>query len=228
MSIIENAIKKGQSIISEYESKKLLSLYNIPVVREKLVKSLEEAMEFIKEIDYPVVLKGFSPTLLHKSEHNLVELNLKNGEEVREGWQRILNAKVKIESVLVQKYIKGDLELIVGLKKDITFGPCVVFGLGGIFTEVLKDISIRVAPIDKIDAEEMICEIKGYKILEGYRGKKGVNIEKLTDILINVGKIGIEYPEIKELDINPLIVQDGIPIAVDALIILENPKNSLA
>lgn len=224
MDIIESAIKNKRNIITEYEAKKLLSYYGIPTVEEKLVKSIKEAIETAKEIGYPVVLKGYSSTLSHKSEYNLVELNLRDEKELKEGWKRIFNTKIKLEGVLVQKQIKGNLELIVGLKKDITFGHCVVFGLGGVFTEILKDISIRVAPIEKIDAIEMIREIKSYKILEGYRGEKGVNFDKLSEILVNAGKIGIEHPEIKELDINPLIVQDGIPIAVDSLIILENPR----
>lgn len=221
MNIIESTIKNKQNIISEHQAKKFLSSYNIPVVREDLAKSPEEAINVAEEIGYPVVLKGFSSILTHKSEYGVIELNLKNEDEVKEGWQKIYNAKIKLDGVLVQEQIKGEVELIVGLKKDITFGLCVVFGLGGIFTEVLKDISIRVIPIDKIDAKEMIKEIKGYKILEGYRGKRGVDIDKLCEILVNVGKIAQDFPQIKELDINPLIVQDGIPIAVDALIILD-------
>lgn len=222
MDIIETAIKKGQNIISEYQAKKILSSYGIPVVKEKLVKSQNEAISAAEEIGYPVVLKGFSPTLTHKSEYGIIELNLKSEDEVKDAYQRINNnAKIKLNGMLVQEQIKGELELIIGLKKDLTFGPCVIFGLGGVFTEVLKDISIRVAPLDKIDAMEMINDIKGYKILEGYRGKKGVDIDKLCDILICVGEIGLKHLEIKEIDINPLIVEDGIPIAVDALIILE-------
>lgn len=222
MNIIKNAVKNKRNIITEFEAKKILSYYNIPVAKEKLVKSIEEAIDVAKEIGYPVVLKGFSLNLTHKSEYGVIELNLMNEEKIKEGWQRInTNPKIKLDGILVQEQIKGDLELIVGLKKDTTFGPCVIFGLGGVFTEILKDISIRVAPIEKIDAIEMIREIKGYKILEGSRGASGVNIDNLCDILINVGRIGIEHQEIKELDINPLIVQDGIPVAVDALIILE-------
>lgn len=228
MNIIESAIKKSMSIITEYEAKKFLSLSGIPVVQERLTSSVEEAIKVAGEIGYPVVLKGFSPTLTHKSEYNLIVLNLNNEKEIKKGWQKIYLSKrtdIKLEGVLVQKQIIGDLELIIGLKKDLTFGPTVIFGLGGVFTEVLKDISLRVVPLDKIDAEEMIREIKSYKILKGYRGKKGVKMDRLSDILLKVSKIGQNFPQIKELDINPLIVQDGTPIAVDALIILEKEKD---
>lgn len=221
MNIIEKTIKKGESIISEYGAKKILSSYNILVVKEKLAKSQKEAIMWAKEIGYPVVLKGFSSTLVHKSEYGIIKLNLKNANEVKSAWNEINSKKINLEGVLVQKQIKADIELIVGIKRDLTFGPCIIFGLGGIFTEALGDISIRVAPLDKIEANEMIKEIKGYKVLKGWRGKKEVNINLLSDILVKVSKISENFPQIQELDINPLLVQDGVPVVVDALIILE-------
>ncbi len=221
MNIIEKAIKKEESIISEYGAKKILSYYDIPVVKEKLAKSSREAVKWAKKIGYPVVLKGFSSTLVHKSEYGIIELNLKNENEVNDAWNKINSKKINLEGVLVQKQIVADIELIVGIKRDPTFGSCIIFGLGGIFTEALGDISIRVAPLDKIEAEEMIKEIKGYKVLKGWRGKKEVNIDLLSDILVKVSKISEDYPQIQELDINPLLVQDGVPVVTDALIVLE-------
>lgn len=221
MNILEQAIKNKKQI-SEYSAKKILSAYNITVVKEILTNTLEHAIKSAEEIGYPIVLKGFSPTLSHKSEYGIIKLNLKNQNELKQAYQEITtNKKVKLEGVLVQKQIKGDMELLIGIKKDLTFGHFIIFGLGGIFAEVLNDIAIRILPVEKSDVQEMIKEIKGYKILEGYRGKEKVDIDKLIDILVKVNNLVTDFPQIKELDINPLIVQDKIPICVDALMILE-------
>jgi len=121
--------------------------------------------------------------------------------------------------------IKGERELVAGLTRDPQFGPCVMFGLGGIFTEVLKDVTFRVAPLERYDAYEMMDEIKAKKILDEFRGKPAVDREKLADILINLGRIGLEHEEVAEIDINPLIIKDSMPVAVDALIVLRAETN---
>ena len=126
-------------------------------------------------------------------------------------------------AVLVQELVKGRRELVAGMTRDPQFGPCVMFGLGGIFTEVLRDISFRVAPIEKRDAMEMAGEIKSHKILDSVRGMPAANMEKLCQILITVGRIGLENPGVKEIDINPLILSGGDPVAVDALVVLSPP-----
>ena len=125
------------------------------------------------------------------------------------------------KTVLVQEMIKGKRELVAGLTRDAQFGPCVMFGLGGIFTEILKDISFRVAPLEKLDAMEMMQEIKGHKILDSIRGMDAADLNILADILIALGRIGLENENIKEIDINPLILSGGKPVAVDALVVLE-------
>jgi len=127
-------------------------------------------------------------------------------------------------TVLVQEMVKGQRELVIGLTRDAQFGPCVMFGLGGIFTEILKDISFRVAPLEKRDALEMMQEIKGHKILGAVRGMEAADLDQLCEILIRVGQIGLDHEEIKEVDINPVILAKGKPVAVDALIVLERNR----
>jgi len=128
------------------------------------------------------------------------------------------------KAVLVQKMVKGQRELVVGLTRDPQFGPCVMFGLGGIFTEILKDISFRVAPLEERDALEMMREIRGHKILESVRGMPAADVDMLAEILINIGRIGLENEQVKEIDINPVIISGSRPVAVDALIILDKNK----
>lgn len=219
--IIEKAIRNGRKALSEYESKKLLSAYGVPVTREELAASRKAALAAAARIGFPVALKACSPEITHKTETGLIALNLKTEEEVGEAYDRIVkDAGKNIDGVLAQEMIKGDRELMVGLIRDETFGPCVVFGLGGIFTEALEDVTFRVAPLKKRDAAEMIGEIRGSKILGAFRGGEPVDREILCEILINVGKIGLDFEQIKEIDINPLIIAGGRPVAVDALVVL--------
>lgn len=219
--IIEKALKEGRSVLSEHESKELLRIYEIPVTREIVVKTQEELTKATREIGYPLVMKGCSPDLAHKTEQGLVKVDLRNDEEALAAFQEIMaGMQDQQKAVLVQELVKGSRELMVGLTRDAQFGPCVMFGLGGIFTEILKDISFRVAPIEKRDAKEMMQEIKGHKILGNVRGMPEADLEELCDILIRVGEIGLENEAIKEIDINPLILSGNRPVAVDALVVL--------
>ncbi len=222
--VIERALGKGAASLSENESKEVLAAYNIPVTREIPVKSVDELLKATKEIGYPLVLKGCSADISHKTEKGLVRMDIRNDKEAQAAFEEIMSDIDDLDGmVLVQELIKGKRELVVGLTRDPQFGPCVMFGLGGIFTEILKDISFRIAPLEKRDAMEMMQEIKASKILTAIRGMVEVDIESLADILIAVGRIGLENENIKEIDINPLIISDGKPIAVDALVILEQP-----
>lgn len=224
VKIIEKALKEGRGVLSEHESKELLRAYEIPVTREIVVKTQEELKKATGEIGYPLVMKGCASDLAHKTEQGLVKVDLRNDEEALAAFQEITtNMQDQTKAVLVQELIKGSRELMVGLTRDAQFGPCVMFGLGGIFTEILKDISFRVAPIEKRDAEEMMQEIKGRKILGNVRGMPAADLEKLTEILIRVGEIGLENDAIKEIDINPLILSGDRPVAVDALVVLNPP-----
>jgi acetyl-CoA synthetase (ADP-forming) len=225
MKIIEDALKRGTKTLSEHESKLLLSEYNIPVTSEKVVSTEEDAVKVASEIGYPVVLKGSGEDISHKTELDLIALDLKDETSVREAFQKLTSHPERsVEEVLVQQMIKGDRELVVGLNRDPQFGPCVMFGLGGIFTEILEDVSFRVAPLSRWDAMDAMEDIKGKKILDPFRGKPPVDREVLADILIAVGKIGVDHKEVREIDINPLKILDGKPIAVDALVVLDTEE----
>jgi len=221
MKIINEAIKKGQTALSEFESKQFLASYRVPVTREALVKDGEGLLKAAHQIGYPIVLKGCSPDIAHKTEKGLICVDIRNDNEAKVAFNKIIarmNGNEK--TVLVQEMIKGKRELVAGLTRDAQFGPCIMFGLGGIFTEILKDISFRVAPLEKLDALEMMQEIKGHKILDSIRGMDAADLKILADILVALGRIGLENENIKEIDINPLILSGGKPVAVDALVVL--------
>ena len=225
MKIIEKALEQGRHMLSEYESKKVLASYQIPVTKEIEVDSVEGLVKATQDIGYPVVLKGCAFEIAHKTEKGLIQVDIRNNDEARIAFEIIKAGMNGGEAtVLVQEMVKGQRELVIGLTRDAQFGPCVMFGLGGIFTEILKDISFRVAPLEKRDALEMMQEIKGHKILGAVRGMEAADLDQLCEILIRVGQIGLDHEEIKEVDINPLILAKGKPIAVDALIALERNR----
>ncbi len=221
MKIIDTALNEGRSTLSEYESKQVLASYGVPVTPEELVINPEDLSQAIHKIGYPLVMKGCAAEIAHKTERGLIRLDVRNEDEAQTAFKEITAAMDGAEkAVLVQQMIKGQRELVVGLTRDPQFGPCVMFGLGGIFTEILEDTSFRVAPIEKRDALEMIQEIKAHKILEAIRGMEPVDKDMLADILIEIGRLGIENEAVKEIDINPLIISRGKPVAVDALVVL--------
>ncbi len=223
MNIIQEAKEKGFNSLSEYQSKAILKTYGIPFVEEILAQNWEEIKNASTKIGFPIAIKACSPQITHKTEKKLLEVGIKNLEELKSAYDRISNSisAEQIEGYLVQKMVNGKRELMIGLVRDKTFGPCVMLGLGGIFTEIFKDVVFRVAPIERKDAYEMMNELKSRKILDSFRGESAANRESLAEILINVGKTGLEIEEIKEIDINPMIIrEDGEIIGVDALIIL--------
>ena len=201
--------------------------YAIPVTTFKMAKSEEEAAEFAGQIGFPVVLKIVSPDILHKSDAGGVKVNLKNVEEVRSAYGKILenarkyNGVARIVGVLVQEMAPQSTEVIVGAIKDPQFGQTLMFGLGGIFVELLKDVTFRVAPITREDAYEMIKKIKAYPLLTGYRKTPPADLDTIINVLLNASKLVMDYPEIKELDLNPIMVYENGAKTVDARIILE-------
>ncbi len=220
MEVLQEALKKGQKNLSEYDSKRLLAGYDIPVTREKLATSAEEAVKFAGELGYPVVLKGCGPMLTHKTEKGVIRVGLENDEQVKEAFESI-HAVEPMDGVIVQEMVKGDRELVIGLIRDPQFGPCVMFGLGGIYTEVLKDVAFRVAPLEERDARDMMEEIKSSKILGEFRGMAAADREVLTKALLGMGRLGLENDSVAEVDVNPLIItREGKPLAVDALVVL--------
>jgi acetyl-CoA synthetase (ADP-forming) len=226
MEIIQEAMKKGQKTLSEYDSKRLLGTYGIPGVRETLVQSRAAAVKAAKEIGLPVVLKGCSAEIAHKTEKKLIEVDLRTLKEVERAYEAITErvGETPLDGILVQEMVKGSRELVIGMIRDAQFGPCVMFGLGGIFTEVLKDVSFRIAPLEKRDALEMATEIKSAKILGAFRGMPPVDMDLLSSMLISMGQLGLDLEDVKEVDVNPLIVSGAKPVAVDALVVLQDRK----
>ena len=223
ISVIDAALKEGRTTLSERESKEVLRAYAIPVTREKEIHREQDLEAALSEIGFPLVIKAGGSNISHKTEQGLVHTDIRNEQEAVTAFRSIMKAVEKDGlSILVQEMIKGSRELVVGLTRDAQFGPCVMFGLGGIFTEILHDIAFRVAPIERAEALAMIDEIKARKILEAFRGMPAADINQLADIAVRVGRIGMEQTAIKEIDINPVILSKRGPIAVDALIVL-NP-----
>ncbi len=222
MNIIERALEEKRTTLSEHESSEFLTQYGIPVAQQVLVRNPEELTPALKQLGYPVVLKGCSFEISHKTEKGLVRLDIRTEQEARMAYEEIRTAmQVPDPAVLVQQLVRGERQLMVGLTRDPQFGPTVMFGLGGIFTEILKDVSFRLAPLERTDALEMMRDIKGHRILDAVRGLDPVDQDALAHLLVNLGRIGVENPRIKEIDINPLIIRGAAPIAVDALIVLE-------
>lgn len=213
------------SLVPEHIAINLLKQYHIPYPEYGLAASADEAVAAAKKLGYPVVLKVVSPDISHKSDVGGVAVNLKDADEVRTGFSNIMDRVsgavrgAALQGVLVCKQADDGVEVIIGALDDAVFGPTVMFGLGGIFTEVLKDVSFKVAPLRRRDAEEMIREIKAYPIFEGVRGQTGCDINKLIDLLLNVSDMVIERPEIKELDLNPVRVYENNILVLDARVI---------
>ncbi|MEE9525228.1 MAG: acetate--CoA ligase family protein [Candidatus Woesearchaeota archaeon] len=210
------------------KTKKLLEKYKLPFAKSDLATSPEKAVAIAKKIGYPVALKVISKDILHKTDIGGVKTNIQDEKELSSSYDSILTKakkkfpKAKIDGILIQKMESG-IEVIIGMKRDPQFDVVLMFGLGGIFTEVLKDVSFRIAPIDKQQAEEMIDEIKANQILKGTRGTSPVKISALVDILTKISKLAIENKKIRELDLNPIIVNETSAAIVD-IRILENEK----
>jgi acetyl-CoA synthetase (ADP-forming) len=208
--------------LSEAESRKVLEGYKIPLVESRTVQSASDAAKAAEELGFPVVLKGTGKDLAHKTESGLVILNLTDSAAVKTAFGDIESkAGGKLEGVLVQRMIVSDREFVAGMKRDPQFGPCVMFGLGGIFTEALKDVSFRVAPLERIDAEEMLAEVHAAKLLDSIRGQPAADRQALGDLLIALGKVGLEREEIAEIDLNPVLLDGPRPVAADALVVLK-------
>ena len=218
---------KSQNLLTEVESKELLKKAGIPVVEAKLSRSKKEAISISKEMGFPVVLKISSSDVVHKSDSGGVKLGLANATQVGKAYDEIISSvkqaypEAQIEGVSVQPMAPPGVEVIVGMSKDPQFGPVLMFGLGGILVEVLKDVSFRIVPVTARDAREMIREIKGYPLLEGYRGQKPASIPALEKLIVKVSQFVEKNPHIKELDLNPIFAYPDKAVAVDARIILE-------
>jgi acyl-CoA synthetase (NDP forming) len=227
VKIINQAKKEGRKALLENEAKTICIEYGIPVTKFNLAKNENEASLKADQIGYPVVLKIVSPDIIHKSDAGGVIINLKTPTEVNIAYKKIIeNAKkykadAKIIGVLIQEMAPQSTEVIVGAIKDPQFGQTVMVGLGGIFVELLKDVNFRIAPITVEDAKEMITQLKSFPLLNGYRNTPPADIDALTAILCSVSRLIMEKPEIKELDLNPIMAYPKGAKTVDARIILE-------
>jgi acyl-CoA synthetase (NDP forming) len=234
-AFIGEAKVASRTLLTEIESKALLSEAGITVVETKLARSREEAVLISKKFGFPVALKIVSPDITHKSDVGGVKLGLKTPKQVKEAYDEILSVvgqkypKAMVEGMSVQRMARPGTEVIIGMTKDAQFGPMLMFGLGGILVELLKDVSFRIVPLDREDAREMVHEIKGYRFLEGYRGREPVDVSLLEEMLVKISSFVDSHPEIKELDLNPIFAYQDGAIAVDARVILEqNPTTPLA
>lgn len=230
--ILASVRKGGRRELMEFESKQVLAAWGVPVNKTELARDVDEAVGKAREIHYPLVLKIASPEIIHKSDVKGVKVGIGSEFELRQSFSELIdNARAykpnaKILGVTVQEYLPPAREVIVGTLQDPFFGATVMFGLGGVWVEVLKDISFRLAPLSVDDAHEMIHELKGYPILAGVRGAPPVDMSALIDIIRKVGQLAYEFPEISEMDVNPIFAYDEGKgaVAADARIILGESK----
>ena len=226
-TIIEGARGQGRTLLTEIEAKQVLEEAGVPVSPARLATTKEDAAKMADALGYPIVLKIVSPQITHKSDVGGVALNLGSAAEVSAAFERIVaSAKqhvpdATIEGVAVQRMEKQGIEVIIGMTKDPQFGPVLMFGLGGVMVEILKDVAFRVVPINERDARQMINEIKGKPLLDGYRGSEPADIGKLQELLMKVSSFVEQHPEVAELDLNPVFAYKDGAKAVDARIVLD-------
>jgi 3-hydroxypropionyl-CoA synthetase (ADP-forming) len=228
-SVFEDAFKNQTKVITEEIAKDILTDYNIKVPHFALVKDVENAVREANSIGYPLVAKIVSPQILHKTDVGGVKIDLKNEEDVKSAFNDMyerLSKEYNVKGVLLEKMVPKGVEMIVGLQNDPQFGPVIMVGLGGIFTELFKDVSFRVLPITKDDAMEMIEELKGKMLLKGYRGSQPINLDMLSNALVNIGNLGFDISSYYEsIDFNPIIVYPDSYYVADAKILLsDTPK----
>jgi acyl-CoA synthetase (NDP forming) len=225
--IFVQARNEKRKFLLETEAKNVCAQYGIPVTKFLVAKTAEEAVRFAEKIGYPLVMKIVSPDVVHKFDVGGVMINLKTPKEIESAYKKILasvkkhNPKARIVGVTVQEMAPESTEVIVGAIKDPQFGQTLMFGLGGIFVEILKDVTFRIAPITEQEAKDMITEVKAYPLLQGYRGTPPADTDAIVKILLATSKLMMDHPEIKELDLNPVMVYQKGAKTVDARIILE-------
>jgi len=220
--LLDAALSEGRAWLLEPEAKQACRLMNIATARFKVAHSLDEALTAAEEIGYPVVLKVVSPDILHKSDVGGVVLDVKGPEALKASYNALLSRvkeakpEAKIVGVLVEEMLRPSLEVAFGLVRDPQFGPAVMFGLGGIYVELYRDVTFRIAPISVEEAQEMIREVKVYRLLTGYRGMPKLDIEALVDIALKLSKLGVEHSKVRQVDLNPVMVYEKGAIVADA------------
>lgn len=225
--IIQAAKAEGREILTEFESKQILRAMDIDTTDMWMAKTGKEAADISDRAGFPVVMKIHSPDITHKSDAGCVKVNIRSKEEALNAYDQILaNAKAYMPNasllgVTVQPMATQGMEVIVGMKRDPVFGPAVLFGLGGIFVELLKDMSLRVYPFEEEDAQAMIQEIRGSHMLQGYRGQPVRDLEAIRNVILKIGALGERFEEIKEIDLNPIFAYEKGLCAVDARILID-------
>jgi len=219
-AIINEAVSRGQKALDEYQAKRLLAAYGLPVTRDRLTQSVTEALSAAGEMGYPVAVKACSPEIWHKTELALVHLGCTTPGAVSEAFAAIRAIAGEGASVIVSPMVRGERELTAGITRFPGFGPAVLFGLGGILTEALRDVTFRVAPLSLVEAEEMQTDIRASSLLGAFRSLPAVNKEKLSALLQSLSFIPLLHPEITEMDLNPILLSGAEPVIVDALVML--------
>lgn len=220
-------VADGPRVLNEVESKAMLKAAGIPVVETRFAKTKSEAIAISKEIGFPVALKIMSPNVVHKSDSGGVKLGIETAAGVDKAISEMrasVKAKqpdAKIEGVSVQAMARKGVEVIIGMSKDPQFGPVLMFGLGGVLVELLKDVAFRIVPVRKVDAAEMIREIKGFPMLQGFRGSEPADLNALEDLIVKVSDFVEKNPQVKELDLNPVFAYGDGAVAVDARVVVE-------
>lgn len=212
-------LNRSRQGMDEYAAKQLLRAYGIPTTSEFLAASREEALKAARQLGFPVAVKACSPSISHKTEHGLVFLDVKNEDAVSRAFDAI-RAYDPDTPVLVAEMLRGKREFMAGVSYHPGFPPCVMFGLGGIFAEAHRDFAIRLAPLSREDAREMICSLRASAILGAYRNMEKVDLDALADILVRLGDLALDFPGIKEIDLNPIIIVSGAPKVADSLMII--------
>ena len=225
--IIHQAVRDNRSYLMEHESKEILEGAGIATTGYLVARSEDEALALCEKIGFPVVMKIVSPDVVHKSDAGGVRLNLQSADDVRKAYRGMMDAfkYQHIEGITIQRMAAPGIEAIIGVTRDPSFGPLIMFGLGGVFVEVLRDVSFRILPITEKDAAEMIEEIRGSDILKGYRGRP-VDLQSLQQLLLKISRLINENPEIHELDLNPLFLYSEGYIAVDARMFVREPAQT--
>ncbi len=220
VSLIQQAQESGQKALDEHAAKILLAAYGAPVTKEALTKTENEALAVASQIGYPVALKACHWEIMHKSGKGLIALNIEDVSKLKIAFKNIQKAAGKTVPVLVQEMLTGNREFLAGMTRFVGFGACVVFGLGGVFTEIYRDTTMRMAPLTAADAQEMFADLRAHKLLDEFRGMPQVEKDELAGILQTVGNISLLHPEIAEIDLNPIIISGAKPVVADALIVL--------
>ncbi|MGD0331065.1 MAG: acetate--CoA ligase family protein [Nitrososphaeria archaeon] len=229
-TIIQKALNEGRSFLLIDEAELICNLHEIPTPKFYVASDVDDAIAKAKEIGFPVVLKVISPQILHKSDVGGVVLNVSDEKELKLDYEKMvadvgkIGPSIEVKGIAVEEMMPPSTEVIIGGIRDSQFGPAIMFGIGGIFTEVYDDVAFRVAPIDRVDALNLIQELKGVKILEGFRGKPPVNLDSIVTVLVKVSDLMIDHNTISQLDLNPVIVYPDHVCAVDCRIIIEQKE----